>query len=109
MIDAINVTPIPVPDGTPMDHEVREVVGKLRNGRAAGATGMQTEHLKEWLRGIKREEAADGVEGAGDGLEVVCSSDASNLGKWNRTNSDELDGDRASSKRGGRLPWYWST
>jgi hypothetical protein len=62
----INVTPIPVPDGTPMDHEIREVVGKLRNGCAAGGTGMQAEHLKEWLRGIKREEAADGVEGAGD-------------------------------------------
>jgi hypothetical protein len=62
----INVTPIPVPDGTPTDHEIREVVGKLRNGCAAGATGMQVEHLKEWLRGIKREEAADGVEGAGD-------------------------------------------
>jgi hypothetical protein len=62
----INVTPTPVPDGTPMDHEIREVVGKLQNGRAAGATGMRAEHLKEWLRGIKREEAADGVEGAGD-------------------------------------------
>ncbi len=57
----INVTPIPVPDGTPTDHEIREVVGKLRNGCAAGATGMQAEHLKEWLQ-----EAADGVEGAGD-------------------------------------------
>ncbi len=62
----INVTPIPVPDSTPTDHEIPEVVGKLRNGRAAGATGMQAEHLKEWLRGIKHEEAADGVEGAGD-------------------------------------------
>ncbi len=62
----INVTPIPVPDGTPTDHEIREVVGKLRNGHVAGAMGMQAEHLKEWLRGIKRKEAADGVEGAGD-------------------------------------------
>ncbi len=62
----INVTPIPVPDGTPTDHEIREVVGKLWNGCAAGETGMQAEHLKEWLHGIKREEAVDGVEGAGD-------------------------------------------
>jgi hypothetical protein len=62
----INVTPIPVPDGTPTDQEIREVVEKLRNGRAAGATWMQAEHLKDWLRGIQREEAADGVEGAGD-------------------------------------------
>ncbi len=60
------MTPIPVPDVTPTDHEIREVVGKLRNGRAAGAMGMQAELLKEWLRGIKREEAAHGVEGAGD-------------------------------------------
>jgi hypothetical protein len=60
----INVTPIPVPDGTPMDHEIWEVVGKLRNSRAAGAMGMQAEHLKEWLSGIKQEEAADGVEGS---------------------------------------------
>ncbi len=104
----INLTPIPVPDGTPTDHEIQEVLGKLRNGRAAGAMGMQVEHLKEWLRGIKREEAADGVEGAGP-LEVVCSFDASNLGKWNCAYSDELDGDRASSEREGRLPWYWST
>jgi hypothetical protein len=105
----INVTPTPVPDGAPTNHEIREVVGKLWNGRAANATGMQVEHLKAWLRGIKHEEAADGVEGAGDPLEVVCSFDASNLGKWNRAYSDQLDGDRASSKRGGRLPWYWST
>ncbi len=62
----INVTPIPVPDGTPTDHEIREVMGKLWNGCTAGATGMQAEHLKEWLHDIKHEEAADGVEGAGD-------------------------------------------
>ena len=29
----INMTPIPVPDGTPTDHEIREVVEKLWNGR----------------------------------------------------------------------------
>ncbi len=49
-----------------LQQEIQEVVGKLQNGHAAGATGMQAEHLKEWLRGIKREEAVDGVEGAGD-------------------------------------------
>ncbi len=62
----LNVTPIPAPEGTPMDHEIQEVVGKLQNGRAAGATGMQVEHLKKWLHGIKHEEVAAGVEGAGD-------------------------------------------
>jgi hypothetical protein len=66
VVDAHQLTPIPVPDGTPTNHEIREVVGKLQNGCAAGATGMQADHLKEWLRGIQREEAADGVEEAGD-------------------------------------------
>ncbi len=62
----INVDPIPVPDGPPMDHEIRAVVAKLQNGWAAGATGMKAEHLKEWLCGIRCEEAEDGVEEAGD-------------------------------------------
>ena len=43
------------------------VVGKLRNGRAAGATGMKAEHLKEWLADVKREEQEEGgVDGLGD-------------------------------------------
>ncbi len=43
------------------------VVAKLRNGRAAGATGMKAEHLKEWLADIKREEREEGrVDGLGD-------------------------------------------
>jgi hypothetical protein len=43
----INVTPIPFPDNTPTDHEICEVVAKLRNGHAAGAMGMHAEHLKK--------------------------------------------------------------
>ena len=62
----INVDPTAVPDAAPTDSELRAVVGKLRNGRAAGATGMKAEHLKEWLRDMSREEAEDGVEGIGD-------------------------------------------
>jgi hypothetical protein len=62
----INVDPIPVPYGPPMDHEILEVVVKLQNGRAAGAMGMKAEHLKKWLRGVRREEGKDSVEGAGD-------------------------------------------
>ena len=41
-------------------------MGKLRNGRVAGATGMKAEHLKEWLADMKHEEAEDGVEGIWD-------------------------------------------
>ncbi len=62
----INVTPIPVSDGTPTDPEIREVVAKLWNGCTVGMMGMQAEHLKEWLHSIRHEEAEDGVEGAGD-------------------------------------------
>ncbi len=46
--------------------QIWEVVAKLWNGRAVGATGMKVEHLKEWLCSVRREEAEDGVEGAGD-------------------------------------------
>jgi hypothetical protein len=63
---SINVDPIPVPDSSLMDHEICEVVAKLRNGHAAGATGMKAEHLKEWLHGIRCEKAEEGVEGTGD-------------------------------------------
>jgi hypothetical protein len=69
----INVDPIPVPDGPPMDHEIWEGVANLRNGRAAGATGMKAEHLKEWFCGVRREESEDGVEGAGDSWRLFVS------------------------------------
>jgi hypothetical protein len=62
----INVTPTPIPHSAPMDLEIREVVAKLWNIHAAGAMGMQVEHLKEWLHGMRHEEAEDSVEGAGD-------------------------------------------
>ena len=47
-----------ISDGMPTDSEVRMVVGKLRNGRAGGATGMKAEHIKVWLDTIQREEKA---------------------------------------------------
>jgi hypothetical protein len=49
-----------------MDSELRALVGKLRNGHAAGATGMKAEHIKEWLGDMRREEVEVGVEGIGD-------------------------------------------
>jgi hypothetical protein len=61
-----NVEPSAVPDVAPADSELRAVVGKLRNSRAAGATGMKAKHIKEWLGDMRREEAEDGVEGIGD-------------------------------------------
>jgi hypothetical protein len=62
----LNVDPSDVPAAAPTDSELRAVVGNLQNGRAAGATGMKAEHLKEWLADMKRKEAEDGVEGIGD-------------------------------------------
>ncbi len=56
-----------------MDHEIQEVVAKLWNGPAAGAMGMKAEHLKEWLCGVRCEEAEDSVEGAGDRWRLFVS------------------------------------
>ncbi len=61
-----NVDPSDVPDVAPTDSELRAVVGSLRNGHMAGATGMRAKHLKEWLDDMKRKEMEDGVEGIGD-------------------------------------------
>ena len=55
----INVDPSDVPDTAPTDCQ-------LQNGHTAGTTGMKAEHLKEWLRDMKHEEAEDRVEGIGD-------------------------------------------
>ncbi len=69
----IKITPIPVPDDPPTDQEIREVVAKLCNGCVAGATAIKAEHLKEWLHGIKHEEAEASVEGAGDRWRLFVS------------------------------------
>jgi hypothetical protein len=45
-----------IPDGVPTDDEIRAVVSGLKNGRAAGATGMRAEHVKTWLSDIWHKE-----------------------------------------------------
>jgi hypothetical protein len=64
----INVTPVEINDDIPPDGKLREVVGELTNGRAAGASGMRAEHIKGWLRDIQWEEDPEGqgAEGTGD-------------------------------------------
>ncbi len=64
----INVTPVVINDNVPTDGELRQVAGKLTNGRAAGASGMCAKHVKEWLHGMQWEEDPEGhsVDGAGD-------------------------------------------
>jgi hypothetical protein len=51
-----NIDPSNVPDAALTDSELRAVVGNLRNGCMAGATGMKVEHLKEGLVDIKCKE-----------------------------------------------------
>ncbi len=52
----INLDRIEINDNAPLDEEIRTVVSELLNGRAAGASGMRAEQVKEWLRGICRKE-----------------------------------------------------
>jgi hypothetical protein len=64
----INVTPVVINDDVPMDGKLWQVAGELTNGQAAGASGMRTNHVKEWLNGVQWEEDPEGhsVNGAGD-------------------------------------------
>jgi hypothetical protein len=57
----IHVNKVNIPDGIPSDGELRAVVRGLRNGRAAGAPGLQAEHIKVWLTDVvcKEEEQSD--------------------------------------------------
>jgi hypothetical protein len=64
----INVAPTEIYDDVLSDSELRGVVGKLSNGRAAGASGMRAKHVKKWLHDVQREEDSEGqgAENAGD-------------------------------------------
>jgi hypothetical protein len=64
----INVTPVMINDDVPTDGKLQQVAGELTNGRAAGASGMCAEHVKEWLNGVQWEEDPEGhgVNSAGD-------------------------------------------
>jgi hypothetical protein len=64
----INVTPVKIDDYAPSDGKLRQVVGKLTNGQAAGASGMRAKHVKEWLHDMQWEEDPEGhgAECAGD-------------------------------------------
>ena len=68
----INVTLTAVRDKPPMDQEIRGVVGQLRNGRVAGATGMKAEHLEGWLCRIKHEESEKGRRERGIAGDCLC-------------------------------------
>jgi hypothetical protein len=61
----IHVNKADIPDDIPSDRELRAVVRELKNGRAAGATGLQAEHIKVWLLDAVREEEEQSNIGLG--------------------------------------------
>jgi hypothetical protein len=52
----ILMDPVEICDNQPNDCEIRDAVAQLLNGRAAGASGMRAEDVKEWLFGVRDEE-----------------------------------------------------
>jgi coenzyme F420-reducing hydrogenase gamma subunit len=47
MFDVIEV-PATVDDSIPTEREIREAIGRLKNGKAPGPSGITAEHLKKW-------------------------------------------------------------
>ena len=64
----INVDPFDVNDAIPNEAEIREAAKRLHNGRAAGASHIQAEDVKEWLASMVQEEEdkTDGSDSTGD-------------------------------------------
>jgi hypothetical protein len=76
----IHVDKVAIPDGVPSDQELREVVRGLQNGRAAGASGLQAEHIKVWLCDMVRKEEETGP--MEDGPREEGESDEGKGKKW---------------------------
>jgi hypothetical protein len=53
------VAPFDVDDGVPLEGEIDDTVRRMRNGKAAGPSGIRVEHLKEWLVISEREQDPD--------------------------------------------------
>jgi len=103
-----------ISDDLPSDSEVRKVVRGLKNGRAAGATGMKAEHLKGWLDAIQREEKAaeedPGRESTlGDKWRVFLQLIQTIWDRGEISRADELDGDRPAAEGRRRFPRDRST
>jgi hypothetical protein len=70
IIDNAEMLTDEIRDETPTDGEIRVAVAKLTNGRSAGVSPMQAEHLKEWLKRAKLEEDPEkGPNNVGAGKE----------------------------------------
>jgi hypothetical protein len=62
----IHVNKADIPDDIPSNRELRAVVQELRNGCAAGVTGLQVEHIIVWLCNVVCKEAEESDVGLGD-------------------------------------------
>jgi hypothetical protein len=81
---------------------------KLQNDCAASTTEMKAEHLKEWLRGIRREEAEESAEGAGDCWRLFVSLVQATWESGTMLTQMSWMVIVLLLKGGGGLPWYWS-
>jgi hypothetical protein len=61
----IHVNKANIPDDIPSDRELQAVLRELQNGRAAGTTGLQAEHIKVWLAVVVRKEEEQSNIGLG--------------------------------------------
>jgi hypothetical protein len=51
-----NGVPYATGNNQPIESKLRTAVSLLSHGRCGGASGIQAEHIKAWLRGLKKEE-----------------------------------------------------
>ncbi len=51
-----NGVPYAIGNNQPIESKLRAAVSLLRHGRCGGALGIRVEHIKAWLRGVKKEE-----------------------------------------------------
>jgi hypothetical protein len=51
-----NGMPYAISNNQPCESKLRDAVSLLSHGRCGGASGIQAEHIKAWLRGAKKEE-----------------------------------------------------
>jgi hypothetical protein len=93
----------------------KAVVSRLKNGQAAGATGMRAEHVKTWLSNIWHEEKVarenpGRIADTGDlskKMVDLCQDDSGHLGPGGNPDVDELDGCHPAAKGQRQLPGDW--
>ncbi len=100
---SFNFPQLAIPDGVPTDEEKRAVVVGLKNGQAAGATGMFAEHIKGWLGDFQSKEKVirENPSQTWENLKQVvdlCSDDPDHMGLGRNPNADELDGHCTATK-----------